>query len=949
MSDARPVLCFGPFRLYPAQRALQEGDRPLRVGSRSFDLLVALCAKPGEVVSNAELLAAAWPDRVVEEGSLRVHIATLRKALGDGVNGRRFITNVPLRGYCFVAPIEFDRSPGDAPAEPAPVVVAPSPEEPLRRPPVQMTQLVGRERETAELMQRLRERRCITLVGAGGIGKTSVALATARRLGESDGFDVVLVELAALSAPELVPMAVASALGIVAPEGDPLAAITAFLRGRSRLLILLDNCEHLIEAVAVTAEHILAHAGAVHVLSTSRETLRIQGEWVQRLGSLALAPLDPPATAREALQYSAVQLFVDRAAAGASGFGLRDADAHLVCSICRQLDGIPLAIELAAAAVDLVGLAGLADGLGSRLALLGRGRRTALPRHQTLRATLDWSHELLPPGEQDLLARLSVFRGAFTHAAALAVSGQALAVLDAGLAGLVSKSLLGTDLMEDALVYRLLETTREYAAERLAVSGHADEVSRRHACFIRELLRQAEHERGEHAQATWAIAHARWVDDLRAAVHWAFDTPEARCLGISLMAWSAPLWFAMSMMAEYRNLAERALALIDSDPAGFTEPEDEMRLCEALGHALWHTRGGGVAMATSFRRALAIAERLEATAYRLRCLWGLWLICNTVGDYAGSRDLALRFGEIATAAAEPGAQLTHERMMSLGLHFHGDQGAARRHARRVIEHPLTINHTARNSGFQFDQRVAALTVMARVLWVQGFPDQALQHASDAVEEALGIDHALSLCYAIANGAAPVAFWSGARERARAWTTMLQQRADERSLYFWQAFAGGYQYLIDLEDGRVPNAAALTNPAVGTLLRETLCTVRPALIDDGLIERARRGESGWCTAELLRIDGDRHAALGDWRAAQVGYRRGIEVARHQQALAWELRCQASLVRLRQPNAQAQRAVDGLHEVLRRFSEGFETQDLRSARALLQQVQSGGPAPWPPARG
>jgi len=938
MSDVQQVLRFGPFRLYPAQRALVEGDRPLRVGSRSFDLLVALCLKAGDVVSNAELLAAAWPNRVVEEGSLRVHIATLRKALGDGQNGRRFITNVPLRGYCFVAPIEVDRAAVDQPSAPASHAALSGSVKPLRRPPLQLTYLVGRERETTELMQRLLERRCITLVGAGGIGKTSVALAMARRLGETDGFDVVLVELASLSAPELVPMAVAAALGVVAPEVDPLAAITAFLRGRTKLLIVLDNCEHLIEAVALTAEHMLTHAKDVYVLSTSREALRIQGEWVQRLGSLALAPLEAPETAQEAMQYPAVQLFVERAAAGASTFELRDADARTVCTICRRLDGIPLAIELAAGAVDLVGLSGLADGLGSRLALLSRGRRTALPRHQTLRATLDWSHELLSPDERELLARLSVFRSAFSHAAALAVSGQPLDVLDVSLAGLVSKSLVGTDLANEALVYRLLETTREYAAERLAISGRADEVAIRHAEFILARLRQAESERSEHEQVKWAHAHARWVDDLRAAVRWAFSRTEARCLGVSLMAWSAPLWFAMSMMAEYRNLAERALAFIDDNPEGFTDAEDEMRLCEALGHALWHTQWGGPAMAAFFRRAQAIAERLQATTYRLRCAWGLWLICGTVGDYAGSRSLALQFGEIAATARDPGAQIAHERMMALGLHFYGDQVVARVHAQRVLDHPLTINNAANNTGFQFDQRVAALTVMSRVLWIQGFPDQALRNAHEAVEEALGIDHALSLCYAIANGAAPVAFWAGADEKARAWTRLLQQRADERSLYFWRAFAGAYQYLIDLEDGRPPQAAALSNPAVGNLLRETLCTVRPALIDDGLIERARRGESGWCTAELLRIDGDRHAALGDGRAAHASYLRGIEVAQHQQALSWELRCQMSLVRLSQPSAQAERARAGLRDVLQRFSEGFETRDLRLAHALLHPVRA-----------
>jgi predicted ATPase/DNA-binding winged helix-turn-helix (wHTH) protein len=935
MPEATHVLRFGPFHLYPAQRTLMEGNKPLRVGSRSFDLLVALCERPGEVVPNQALLASAWPNRVVEEGSLRVHIGALRKVLGDGEGGRRYITNVPLRGYCFVAPVEALTGPGVGVEPPPP----PSPTVPMRdaglpRPAPAMTRLVGRERETTELLQRLRERRCITLVGPGGIGKTSVALRVARQLGETEGYEVVMVELAALAAPELVPMAMASALGIVVPATEPLPAITAFLRDRTRLLIVLDNCEHVIDAVAAAAERVLTQAPGVQLLSTSREALRIQGEWVQRLGSLSLPPTDVHMSAAEALQFPAVQLFVERAAAGAGTFEMTDADTPQICALCRRLDGIPLAIELAAAAVDMVGVSGLADGLGSRLALLGRGRRTALPRHQTLRATLDWSHDLLSADEQDLLVCLSVFRNAFTHAAAVAVFDRPLSALDDSLSGLVAKSLLATDLIGDAMVYRLLETTREYAGERLAGSSMARDVARRHALYMQTLLRQAETERNEHAQATWAIAHARWVDDLRAAVNWAFSPEGDPCLGISLMAWSAPLWFALSKMAEYRGLAERALAIIDASGGGEVDAEEEMRLCEALGHALWHTRGGGVAMATSFRRALAIAERLHATPYRLRCLWGLWLICNTVGDYAGSRGLALQFGEIAAAAAEPGAQLTHERMMSLGMHFHGDQGVARHHAQRVLEHPLTINHTARNSGFQFDQRVAALTVMSRVLWMQGLPEQALRHADEAVEEALSIDHALSLCYAIANGAAPVAFWSGDRIRTRNWTTLLRQRADERSLYFWQAFADVFQLMIHREDGVETSHAILSSPAVGTLLRETLCTVRPEFADEALFARAKSGASGWCTAELLRVAGERSLAVGDLATAESHFLSGIEVSRQQQALSWELRCSTSLARAWHQGGAPAKARDMLAGVLQRFQEGFDTQDLCAARALVQ---------------
>lgn len=924
--------CFGPFRLVPARRLLLEDGQVRRLGSRAFDLLVALCQRAGEVVSNQDLLAAAWPNRVVEEGSLRVHIAALRKVLGDGQDGHRYISNVPLRGYCFVAPLLHGQpAEAGAPAAAPPIPAATS------LPPV-LTRLVGRDETIAELTLRLPQRRCITLVGPGGMGKTSVALEVARQLAETRGHEVVLVELAALQDPALVPQALASVLGIVVPVQEPVAALAAYLREKSGLLLVLDNCEHLIAAVAELAERLLLQAPGIHLLATSREALRIQGEWVQRLASLRLPPPQTLLSAEQALGFAAVQLFAERVAAQLDGFVLRDEDVAATVQVCRDVDGIPLAIELAASAVGMLGLGGLAQGLGGRLSRLGRGRRTALPRHQTLRATLDWSFGLLSPAEQDLLLRLSVFRGMFSRAAAAAVSaaGPGLST-DEALAGLVGKSLLVAEVQADQVLYRLLETTRAHAAEQLAATGLQPELAARHARHMLAQLRDAERERDGQVQAGWAGAHARSIDDLRAAVAWAFSPAGDVVLGVALLAWSAPLWFALSLMAEFRGLSEQALAAIDAGAA--VADEDSMRLCEALGHALWHTRGGGPAMAACFRRALGLAERLGATAYRLRCLWGLWLICNTVGDYAGSKRLAEEFGLIAAASPESGTQLTHERMMSLGLHYHGEQARARMHAERVLQHPLTINHTARNSGFQFDQRVAALTVMARILWCQGFADQALRRAQEAVDEALAIDHALSLCYAVANGCAPVAFWVGDLAAARRYTDLLQQRADERSLYFWQAFASAYRLLLDLQDGQTdpPSLSALQHPAMGTLLRETLCTVQPSLADEALLARGLRNEAGWCTPELLRLQGEREQAAGRSAAAQALFERGIVLAAQQQALGWELRCTTSLARSLEQAGERTLAHQRLQRVLCRFSEGALSADLRQASELIRRWQ------------
>ncbi|MBT9486780.1 MAG: winged helix-turn-helix domain-containing protein [Rubrivivax sp.] len=942
------------------QRSLRCEGQPVHLGSRAFDLLVALCRRPGQVVSNRELLAAAWPNRVVDEGSVRVHIASLRKTLGDGIGERRYISNVPMRGYCLVVPVEtVSEAAASSPADegpdapPAERRVAPAAGPSWRLPAG--AGLVGRDREAALLLQDLHQHPCVTLVGAGGIGKTSVALPVARRFAETQGAELVLVELAALSKGskgEGVPMAIASALGVVVTDQQPLPAITRQLVATRRVLLVLDNCEHVIDGVAIAAEHILSQTTGLHILATSRESLRIQGEWVRRLEPLPVPPLASPGSRcslEEARGYASVRLFLDRAGAAAGGFELADDEVSLLCQLCRRLDGIPLAIELAAGAVDAVGLRGLVERLGSRLGsrlvLVGRGRRTALPRHQTLRATLDWSHSLLPEAEQALLARLSIFRGVFTHAAALAVFDRPPEVLDEGLAGLVAKSLVVSEKSGSERVYRLLETTREYAAERLVASGELDAVALLHANFLLQLLRAAQPGREETPAAQRGVSTLRWIDDLREAVSWATGSDHTRGLSVSLVAGSAPLWFAHSLLAEYRLLAEAALATLTASPPASppasVNAEDEMRLSEALGHALWHTHGGGAAMNAAFHRGLVLAERLQATAYRLRCRWGLWLVCNAEGDHAGSLRLAEQFGDIAAASDDAGVHLAHERMMALGCHFQGDQAQARRYAQRVLQGVPTRAAVAPRGDAQFDPRVAGLTVMARVLWLQGLPWQALRHAEEAVNEALAIDHGLSLCFAIAIGAAPVAFWCGGHERARAWSGLLKQRADERAFHYWQAFGDGYQRVLGLQPGDALPALALVGLAPVVPLRETLSTFHPGFLDDDLAARAEQGIAGWCAPELLRLVGERQRRSQAPALAAATFRRGLALARQQHALAWELRCatslaqmsldQTSLARGRRAEAHA-----SLHAVLAQFTEGHDTQDLRRAGAVLEQL-------------
>jgi predicted ATPase/DNA-binding winged helix-turn-helix (wHTH) protein len=452
---------FGAFRLSPDQRLVEKSGAPLHLGSRALDILIALVDRAGEVVSQRELIEIVWPHINVDDGNLRYHVGTLRRALDDGVDGARYIINVPGRGYCFVCPV----TPTLAPNALMPI----DPPSPVHGMPSRLDRMVGREAEVAAIADQLASCRFVTLVGPGGIGKTTVAVSVGHVVARTYG-DICFVDLGLLRDPHLVPGALATALGVAIPPEDQIPRLIDFLRDR-RLLLVLDSCEHVIETAAALAEAIFEQAGDVHILATSREALRIEGEQVHRLAPLSCPPLGDALTAAESLEFAAVQLFADRVAATSHGFELRDADAPTVARICRKLDGIALAIELAAGRVDAYGVEGVEALLDSKLSLLWQGRRTAPPRHQTLNATLDWSYDLLSEPERVTLRRLVVLSGAFSLEAAQAAAeagGIDPGTIAEVVATLVAKSLIVSETFRGGVSYRLLDTTRAYLNAKLA-------------------------------------------------------------------------------------------------------------------------------------------------------------------------------------------------------------------------------------------------------------------------------------------------------------------------------------------------------------------------------------------------------------------------------------------------------------------------------------------------
>src|SRR5882762_2450768 len=442
-------LRFGPFELSIGERVLRRDGQVLPLGDRALDILIYLADRPGEVIAKQELMDHVWSDVTVEEGNLRVHVAVIRKALGDGQFGNRYIANIKGRGYSFVGSV-VSLSGGTE-----------SRNAKFRhqgRLPVRPLMMIGRETVVSEVSDKLRDERFVTLLGPGGIGKTTIALAVGRAAAEEFGGEVYLVDLESLTDPRHVAGAVATSLGLALKSKDPGLELVDLVRSQ-KLLIVLDSCEHVIETVALLAEQLYQETEQVHLLATSRELLKVGGEHCCRVLPLDFPPDGSEQTANAVLRYPAVQLLARRVAARAGRFVLTDEDEPFVAEMCRKLDGIPLAIELAAGQVAALGL----KNTVARLELLSLAHRSAVARHQTLKATLDWSYNLLSNEERIVLRRIAPFVGHFTLEGARYVAGELGSgvggVFDA-IAGLVEKSLIATQFDETQAQYRLLGTTR---------------------------------------------------------------------------------------------------------------------------------------------------------------------------------------------------------------------------------------------------------------------------------------------------------------------------------------------------------------------------------------------------------------------------------------------------------------------------------------------------------
>jgi predicted ATPase/DNA-binding winged helix-turn-helix (wHTH) protein len=942
-NHARGTVSFGPFRLNPQLRLLERDSRTVELGGHAFDILCMLVSRAGQVVDKRDLVAAAWGPVVVGDGSLRLQINALRKVLSDDASDPTYIRNIVGRGYCFVARVHLGDSQSLTPAG--------TPSSPrLGKLPALPGCLVGREQAVQEITGLLREWRFVTVVGSGGIGKTTVSVSAGHALaGQFDS--VCFVDLGVLRDARLVPSSVASALGLMVSSEDPGPGLLAHLQDCKTLLIL-DSCDPVIEVVAALAERIFNECPRVSILTSCREPLRADCEHIYPLSALEVPADAAGLTAEQALRFSAVELFVSRAQASSHRFELRDSNVATVVGMCRKLDGIPLAIELAARRVAALGLETTAGLLNSRFALAWRGRRTAVPRHRTLGDALAWSVELLDEFERTTLMCLSVFAGALTLEAAQAVAGSTevdpVSVAEA-LTQLVEKSLVSSMQGPRTTIFWLLDATRAYSGDLLTRGGQLCEVSRRHALFLCHFLERTYAGSTHFVDGELWRSHAAYLSNLRAALEWTATQSDSELMS-RLAAAAGPFLLDLSLVDECSRWAARGLTALDPSMLGTSR---EMELQASLGLSVMFIRGTTEEVRIALQRALNVAEGLSDSYNQLRMLGALNFFYQRAGELHPALALARQARQVAERLEDPACSAMADWLLGSSSHLVGDQLTGVRLGEQALRKPPP-SRLVNRARFGFDDhRIRCLCGWPRSLFVLGYPDQAVRATARVLEEANQLGHALALGLSLI-WTVPVLIWAGDWAAARQAIDRIEFHAKQNGLLPHGSLGRALRAHLLIEQGDIQAGVQLLHEVYPFLTARrdgALMAMFSAPLAWGLAQQAGFEEAltmidtqiarveaqggSFDLPELIRVKAAILLTAGGERDAEAEalLLRSLDHARSQSALAWQLRAATTLARLQMRTGRAAEAATRLGAVYALFAEGFQTPDLSAARKIL----------------
>ncbi|MGO7018480.1 ATP-binding protein [Rhizobium leguminosarum] len=933
-------IAFGPFRILPQSRVLLRNGKPIDIGGRALDILILLSLRSDSVVSKEEINAAVWPGISIEDVTIRSHINAMRTAIEDGRGRARYILTVPKRGYTLahraVVSTNEEEAQQDTRQLGSRLHSSPKP-------------IFGRATDIEVIASAIARHRVVSIVGPGGIGKTAVVSEIGQILEQTTSRSLCFVDLSTVDSPENLVGAVAIATGGTTIDGD-VSTLTNYLAQRSVDLIL-DGCEHLIADVASLAEKLLVDAPDIRILVTSREALRIDGEFVYLLDSLNL-PKESFPSADEILASPAVQMFIDRSQASGFVSPLNRGELGIIANLCRQLDGNPLAIQLVASRVPAYGLTRTYQLLVEGAVFSFRGTRSSAPRHQTLRGTIDWSYQLLSQDEKETFRRLSVFVGRFDLKAAVAVigGGRSTDQVHAVILSLVDKSLLAIDPNAASAYFRLLNTTHGFAAELLGIGDDEAALARQHARHffdhVRRQMASSDYSRPERDEARADLGN------IRKALSWALSHQDKIANGAQLAAYASPIFLDLCLYDECSAWCQTAIkSLHENDLGG----KVELLLQESLSLSLISSRGITDDLHRAIERGLELASQLDDLAKLTKFLTGMqaYRLCrfDSIGASVAARNLVA----IPELKSDPTLLAICEWSLGNAQHLTGNQTEALKHFQRGMNFETAAARRTTDL-FGVEHRASAISGFARCLWVSGFPDQALKAARQHISE-LSQESAVTYCHSLLH-LTQVAIWCGELQEFEPYIHLVQSRPEVQALPFYEALALAVYGELLVAKGDATGALANLKKAYDLIEQgrylmlepQTVAALATALTSLGRNEEGLRyldrafarigsDSSNFWLPELLRVRFETLKGADNPTLDAIDLlQKSVEVARRQGARGWELKSTVSLAKVWVKTERLNEAYDLLDRIIRRFEKSAWSPDLANARDLQTKVKS-----------
>jgi predicted ATPase/DNA-binding winged helix-turn-helix (wHTH) protein len=945
---------FGPFWLCPQTRILRKNNVQVVLGSRAFDLLVGLVESHGKVLTHRELMAIAWPEMVIEASNVRVQIAHLRRILGCGEDGPRYIASIAGRGYYFAAGVKqvesIDQHQGGMAADSAGTGNTTRSARAPSNFPARCEGAIGRDDCVNQLTQLVQGKRLVTIVGPGGAGKTTLAILVAHALEDSDS-SLVFVDLSVVEDDAMITEALASAIGYNSTKAALFPDLLDALALR-KILIVLDNCEHILDLIASMCQRIVESTESVHFLNTSREALGVKDEFVYPLRPLSFPSQSEYLSAEQAMLWPAIQLFVERAREGGGSDKLTDEEAPLVAMLCRRLDGNPHAIELVARRVGTFGVQGIADLLTNHFPLHWHSHRDSSPRHQTIETMIDWSHNLLPEKNREILYKLSVFQSGFSMDAAVAVlsSEQADNIrVEVAISDLVDKSLVATSSVNGAAQFRLLETTRAYAANRLSRMRYADETALKHAqWYAQQLMKYVAHV--DNAGAESICFQAPDTDNARAAIEWLFATHQDAELTTRISYGAARLFLDSGLLRECKRCCERAMSTLP-EHLHFTKVELDLLELMAVTYYSGGDYDGGII--DVIERGLAISRELGDRLSAFHLLAGQHLIMMAGGNLQQSLEVSDQFAREASTYGGTSEAIIASWLTGSSHHYMGNQRSADYSLSSSIQ-MNTLHKLRPLRYFEKKQQVSASIGMARVALLRGMPIQALKLALEALDDSRLHPDSFYICVVLCFD---IFLHNGRNVQAEDLLRELNEFANEYNIAVRAPVIHVLEGKLLLYQGMIEAAiqhlrrclTQLPSSRISVVRVDALQTLSQALLDNGsgfdslivineAISLAKKTGGVFSLADLLRTKAEVMMSLPqlDQKTIDDLLSRAMNCAKQQSALFWEMRVALTMARSKKSQGKIVEARGILQGVYYRFTEGFDINDLKTMAKAIEEI-------------